>query len=86
MSVCLLARAVGSGAAIARGGARRGVPVARAGTASRPQARTVYTPFVTSKTPFKLSTLSYAYGDLAPVISAEIMEYHHGKHHKGACV
>ena len=29
-----------------------------------------------------LPTLAYGYGDLAPVISADILELHHGKHHQ----
>lgn len=29
----------------------------------------------------KVPDLPYGYGDLAPIISAEIMEVHHGKHH-----
>lgn len=29
----------------------------------------------------KLPDLPYGYGDLAPIISADIMEVHHGKHH-----
>lgn len=30
----------------------------------------------------KLPDLAYGYGDLAPIISADIMETHHGKHHQ----
>lgn len=32
---------------------------------------------------FVLPELEYDYGELAPVISGEIMEVHHGKHHQG---
>ncbi len=32
---------------------------------------------------YQLPDLPYDYGDLGPVISAQIMEIHHGKHHKG---
>lgn len=35
-----------------------------------------------SFTKASLPSLPYGYGDLAPVISAEIMELHHGKHHQ----
>ncbi len=31
---------------------------------------------------YELPKLDFDYGDLAPVISADIMEVHHGKHHK----
>lgn len=31
---------------------------------------------------FELSKLNYDYGDLAPAISAEIMQLHHSKHHQ----
>lgn len=32
---------------------------------------------------YQLPDLPYDYGELEPVISGEIMEIHHGKHHKG---
>src|SRR5262245_6126235 len=32
--------------------------------------------------PFSLPELPYAKDALAPVVSAETIEYHHGKHHK----
>ena len=32
--------------------------------------------------PYVLPDLDYDYGDLEPYISGEIMELHHGKHHK----
>lgn len=31
---------------------------------------------------FELPPLKYATGDLAPHLSAETLEYHHGKHHQ----
>lgn len=30
---------------------------------------------------FELPPLKYASGDLAPILSAETIDYHHGKHH-----
>ncbi|CAM9970278.1 unnamed protein product [Chrysoparadoxa australica] len=52
--------------------AARGITCsARAGFASSARA----------SAPFVLPQLKYAYGDLEPVISAEIMEIHHSKHH-----
>ena len=32
--------------------------------------------------PFQLPDLPYAKDALAPLMSAETLEYHHGKHHK----
>ncbi len=32
--------------------------------------------------PFQLPDLSYATDALAPIMSAETLEFHHGKHHK----
>src|SRR5262245_51806812 len=31
---------------------------------------------------FKLNPLPYNYGSLAPILSTETLEYHHGKHHR----
>lgn len=36
---------------------------------------------VASRTKFTLPDLAYGYGELEPVISGEIMELHHSKHH-----
>lgn len=32
--------------------------------------------------PVKLPDLKWGYGDLQPVLSARLLEFHHGKHHQ----
>jgi len=36
---------------------------------------------ITASIPAQLPKLKYEYNELEPVLSAKILEYHHGKHH-----